>query len=629
MPTYTDLMKGFEFGRWNVLPERGLVRDGEEEIHLEPKVMDVFVLLASHDGEVVNRDQLVDAVWDGRPVTDEVITRSIAVLRRNLGDDAKSPQFIETLPRRGYRVMIPVVVPEVAEPDEVEPLALQRRGYLLPLLAGFGAIVAIAWYGFQGPKSSDSPEYPIESIAVFPFDCLQDQSQRDGHLCFGFAEEAISGLKRIEGLKVVRIREPYAEDSRVDVNGVITGSVQIIGEQVKISALLEDVRSGLVVWSVTFDADKNNIFAAQKQVAKALQEAIDDDGEVRVAEVPRPASFAAEEAYSLGRFLFEQREHQATIDAIEQFEAAIELDPSYGPAYLSLAYTYLIWPDYDLSVNREAIYDKALQAVEDGIEADPGIREAAGTVTGFVHNKRGNWGAAAKDFEMAIGSDTVQPIAHHWYSRALASVGRLDAALEHAKRALELDPDHPDQAIMISRLAIAYFWHDDMDNAARYFAIANRMNLQTPMHFMAYSLFLIRSDRIEEAKEYAKFAVVQFGVSPDWVDPVFDGFKQPEKRQQAIDIVAELSAASALTADIELSLWVLLGKTDRAMEVARRLEETPSLFELELLFIQEFRVLREHEDFPAFAEAIGLTEYWNHAGCTWSPEKVRCAETGD
>ena len=625
MPTYTDLMKGFEFGRWKVLPERGLVRDGEEETHLEPKVMDVFVLLASHEGEVVNRDQLVDAVWDGRPVTDEVITRSIAVLRRNLGDDAKSPQFIETLPRRGYRVMLPVKLPEAVAPGEDMPSS-QRRGYLLPLVAGFVAVAVIAWYAIQGPKSPGGDGQSIASIAVFPFECLQDQTNQNGHLCFGFAEEAISGLKRIDGLKVVRIR---GSDSEVNEPGLVTGSVQIIGDQVKIAAQLEDTRNNNIVWSDTFDADKNNIFDAQKQVAAALRAAIDPEAVVHEAEMRSPTSFAAEEAYSLGRYLFEQREHQATIDAIEQFEEAIRLDPTYGPAYLGLAYTYIIWPDYDLSVDRDAIYEKALDVVERGIKADPSIREAAGTVYGFINLKRNNWGAAAEAFETAISADTVQPIAHHWYSRALASVGRMDAALLHAQKALELDPNHPEQPIMISRLAIAYFWLDDLDNAARYFQIANRMDLETPMHSMAYSLFLIRSGRIEEAKIQAKIAIEQNDIDTSWVDPVFDGFVQAEKRQQSIDIVAQLSASNLLPENVELSLWALLGETDRAMAVARRLEETAGLFELELLFIQEFKSLRQHAEFPAFADAIGLTEYWSNAGCTWSPEKVSCAAAGD
>jgi len=149
------------------------------------------------------------------------------------------------------------------------------------------------------------------------------------------------------------------------------------------------------------------------------------------------------------------------------------------------------------------------------------------------------------------------------------------------------------------------------------------------MHSMAYSLFLIRSGRIEEAKTHAKIALEQNDIDTRWVDPVFDGFNNLENRQRSIDIVAELSAAGALSPNVELSVWALLGQTDRAMEVARRLEETPGLYELELLFIEEFKSLRQHEKFPAFADAIGLTEYWSNAGCEWTPDSVICGDTGD
>ena len=110
MTAYTELKKGFELGPWQVLPDRGLLRDGEEEQHVEPLPMDVLVVLASHPGEVVSPDLLIDEVWDGRPVTDEVITRCISVLRRSLGDDARNPTYIETVQKRGYRLKMPVKV---------------------------------------------------------------------------------------------------------------------------------------------------------------------------------------------------------------------------------------------------------------------------------------------------------------------------------------------------------------------------------------------------------------------------------------------------------------------------------------------------------------------------------------
>ncbi len=623
MPTYTELMRGFEIGAWTVKPDRGLISRGDTERKLEPLVMDVFVVLASHAGDVVTKDQLIDAVWDGRPQTDDVITRCIASLRRGLDDSARSPAYIETIQRRGYRVMAPVVMPDVGLPSAPATASSNEPRWMW-IGAGIAAVVAIVFYAMSGTETNDVGDAGVSSVSVFPFDCMLDTEETSEHLCFGFAEEAISSLNKIEDLKVVRNRQQYSGDLPIAENGLVTGSVQIIGDQVKISAQLEDTRSGAVIWTDTFDADRGSIFELQREVAFGLRGAIDAEFEEPVTDTGIPKSYAAAEAYSRGRFLFERRNRQSTETAVAQFEQAIQLDPAFGPAWLGLAYTYCIWPDYDLTVDRETSYKKALEIVDQGIAADPSIRAAAGTVYGFVNYKRSQWIAAAEAFEPALQADDVEPIAHHWYSRVMASVGRLDLALEHSRLSIESDPNHPDKAIMYSSLAIGYFWVNDMENARRYFDIANSMDLQSSIHSLAYALFLIRSGDIEGAKTYAKVGLDQNNIDSVWVNSLLEGLEAGGDRERSIGILMELSAADALPENVEMTLWMLLGEVERAMTVARGLGEQGGWFEIELIFIDEFAAFRQHPDFPKFLADIGLTEYWASAGCAWANDQLTC-----
>ena len=138
-PTFTDLQRGFELGPWTVIPERGLLRQGEVEEHLEPMVMDVLVVLASRQGNVVTKDQLVAAVWDGRATSDEAIAAKIAALRHKLGDDSRNPEYVETVQKRGYRLKIPVELSGAPEPEQRSLSYLQIPWPLL--VAGLSVLV--------------------------------------------------------------------------------------------------------------------------------------------------------------------------------------------------------------------------------------------------------------------------------------------------------------------------------------------------------------------------------------------------------------------------------------------------------------------------------------------------------
>jgi tetratricopeptide (TPR) repeat protein len=419
------------------------------------------------------------------------------------------------------------------------------------------------------------------------------------------------------------MRLPYSGTPPDNVQGLVTGSVQIIGDQVRIAASLEDTRSRLTICCDTFDSIQRNIFATQKQVARALVEALNGNRLTSAETSSNPADFDAQMAYSLADYLFDTRDHNLIDDALEQFKKATELDPDNGDAWLGLAYTYIIWPDYGFgSVDREAMYDEAIEAVEEGIAADPGIEAAAGTVYGFVNLKRKDWTAAEDAFEMAIRAATGQPIAYHWYSYFMAGVGRLDAALEQALQALRLDPDN---LSAMSRIAILSLYNNDIETATYYFNKANEKGLENYAHSFMYSLLLYHLGQFDEAKANGKRGLALSGsVDTGWFDLIIDGSREPELRPQAIATLDQVSGMNVLPANAEMFFWMLLDEVDRALEIARRLEREDGLYETELLFTDEFRAMRQHSEFAELIDAIGLAEYWASAGCTWSDDRVRC-----
>ncbi|MGI9263269.1 MAG: winged helix-turn-helix domain-containing protein [Woeseiaceae bacterium] len=625
MPIVTDLMRGFDFGPWHVIPERGLIREGDVEHHLEPLVMDVFVVLASHDGEVVTKDQLIEEVWDGRPQTDDVITRCISALRKGLRDDAKHPKYIQTVQRRGYRVMLKIGLSEAEPGAEVSTAAPpSAKPDIWVIAVGFLAVAAIAWFALMRPTGTAVDADGLASIAVYPFNCLQASSESSEHLCFGFAEEAISNLKQVNGTQIIRKRTPYGteNDSFFSTeDNIVSGSVQIIAGQVKVSVQLENADDNVVIWSETFDDDINGIFGLQRRVAAQLRAAIDDSYTIEGGDDSRQTNYAAAEAYALGRYLFENRDHDSIVEAISQFEEAIRLDPEYGPAWLGLAYTYSIWPDYDPAINRWRTFARALEIMEEGVEADPSIRTEAATVFGYIYHKQNRWGEAVENTTAAVNAESPSADAYHWHSRVLASIGRLDDSLRFARMGAELDPEYP---VLMSRLAISYLWVNDLASAERYFNIANRMELGASVHALAYSLYLLRTEQPEDAIARIEQGVDALNFDSSWVAPVVNGIADESVRADAIALMDEVYATGNIPDNAMMTISVLLGNTDRAMEVALASETEGAEFELEITYIDEFTEFRQHPQYGEFVAKVGLQSYWDEAGCTWRDDSVIC-----
>jgi DNA-binding winged helix-turn-helix (wHTH) protein/tetratricopeptide (TPR) repeat protein len=204
----TDLLHGFRVGEWTVEPLKGAITGPDDEPHhLQPKVMDLLVCLAANAGEPVTREELLDKVWGEYTVSDEPLTRAIGELRRALGDSSNNPSYVETIPKRGYRLIEQVVIPE--PPASAESAASSRTSHQKSRLTLYGvaglAVLAVLFIMVRilAPESGTGAidPAPPNSIAVMPFTtCIDDETATV--LAAGIAQEVRIRLAARENVAV-------------------------------------------------------------------------------------------------------------------------------------------------------------------------------------------------------------------------------------------------------------------------------------------------------------------------------------------------------------------------------------------------------------------------------------------
>jgi DNA-binding winged helix-turn-helix (wHTH) protein/TolB-like protein len=631
MPTEDELRQGFRLGEWEVLPLRGVLRrDGHEE-KPEPRVFGVLIALAKRDGDLVTRDELVDELWDGRPTSDEPINRCLSQLRRHLGDKSRPHRYVETLTRRGYRLMQPVELLTPTEQDAPSPTAppdatsaapaAEPAARWKPLAAALfaAALVWLAWALW--------PPGDFESIGVIPFENAS-QDPANNYLVAGFKDELVNTLHNIPDFTVKSSRVVYTGEevtsiaSSLGVDAVLSGRVHRVGDELQIFYTVEDGRNGDVVATAAIEGPVSEIFQLQEDLARMVRRDLFGQSSQQLISRTRPANFGAYDRYMRGLYVFDKRQdsNRSLEEAIELFQQTIRLDENFGPAYLMLANAYLLLPTY-----RDAPADEmsraAIATVEEGIGVDPSIRDASNAIYGFVYHQQMGWLKSEEAYRAATSSDVVDPNAFNWYSRMLASVGRLDESLEQALLALEMDPT---SAVINSRVAYAYLWLGDTRNAEEFFQRAEKFGASGSTLTMGYALFLFREGRSAEAYELSKQAAQMAGGSEAWIDPVFAALDDPALRETAVAAVDDAAAGNDISRQIEFITRTVLGDLDGAMNVARLLESEGEVFEMDLLFIPEVAPLRERPDFAELLKALGIADYWRARGCSWTGASAAC-----
>jgi len=619
MPKEEELQAGFNLGEWEILPGHGVLRRGDQEERPEPKVFEVLMALAKRDTNLVTKQELIEEVWDGRPTSDEPIARCISQLRGHLDDRQTPHQYIETLQRRGYRLKQhvelhhpPEIAPSVASEGEAGPGPRMWKAVAATLAIGFVAIAAFTW--FTPP--------PARSIAVMPFENLSGQ-ESDEYLVLGFKEELVQMLQGLDDYTVKNGRVSYELESSeiaelLGVESVLFGTLRRSGDDLKISYRIST--DGNVVQGDSVEGVVGKLFELQESLAVKVRNNI--VGESRQTLIKsRPSDSDAYDSYMRGVYALEHRGDPGNIEkAIELFQFAIRLDEEYGPSYLALATLYALLPVYQNAPWAEM--DRlALETIDAGVRADPLIDDAASSIYGAVYHHQKRWEESEQAYLRAISADVVDSNAFNWYSRMLASVGRLDDSLLQALAGLELDPSSP---TLNSRVAMTYAWTMQTDKAFEFYERSVDVDWTGTTHNLSYSFILLRTGKLEIAQEMAMTAAQSAKISTDWVEPSFDALGDASKTPAAIDALDDESMSRGVSPLVQLTLRALLGDLDGAMQVAETLEDVGEAFEMDLLFAPELKAFRQHPGFMPLLDRLGVTRYWESKGCTWSGDRVIC-----
>jgi transcriptional activator of cad operon len=278
--------KTLRIGDWCVNPLAGEIARGEERVRLEARTMRLLLCLAENPGEVVSIDTLLSQVWSGVVVTPDSVYQAVAALRRLLGDDAKQPAYIVTVPRLGYRLVAPVES-QTDAPPAARPARASSRMFVGLTLGILLVVGVVTYYLVDGRDASSRAAAGAvagpKTIAVLPFLDLTD-SMNEEPFADGMTEELIHKLSKVQGLRVPGPTDsfyfkgkqlPLAEIARsLRVSYVLDGSVRKSGNTLRVAARLVRADDGYVVWSETYDRSFDDKLMVQDDIAGEVTSAL-------------------------------------------------------------------------------------------------------------------------------------------------------------------------------------------------------------------------------------------------------------------------------------------------------------------------------------------------------------------
>lgn len=511
----------YEFDGFRLDARKRLLLREREVLSLTPKAFDTLLVLVESGGRVIEKDELMQAVWPDTIVEESALARNIYLLRKTLGESPDEHRFIVTVPGRGYRFVANVtplseeqtelvvatrtrasIVTEEEETERWRDREMERqreekhslsvspspylsvyrtsRLPLLPtLLGGVTMLVILAFAYRELTRQAKQPATgaAVKSIAVLPFKPLVAESH-DEVLEMGMADVLITRLSNLKQIVVrptsaVRKYTALEQDSvaagrELKVDVVLDGNLQRVGERIRLTVRLLNTSDGTPVWAETFDEKFTDLFTVEDKLSEKLTRALAlklSPAEQQLLARRYTENTEAFQAYLKGRYFWTRWTRAGLQKAIEYFEQAIKVDPNYAPAYAGLADSYHLLGYLGFVPPREA-YPKSVAAAKQALQLDNALGEAHLSLAKTKFFYEWDLPGAKRETERALELSSNYADAHCMYATYWQAVGQSAEAIAERKRAVDLDPVTP---FTVNAVGWSYFYGRQYDSAIEWY----------------------------------------------------------------------------------------------------------------------------------------------------------------
>ena len=467
----------YRFGDFTLDAHTGELARNGNRTPLREQPLQLLLALLERPGELVSREELIGRLWEPNTFVDfdRGLNKAVNHLREALGDSAEHPQFIETLPRKGYR-FVGQLAEESRSPEPVpQPIQPARSKHGLwiavPVILALVVMALVANLGSLRTRimSHLHPGPPqISSIAVIPLESLSGDREQE-YFADGLTDELITDLAKMGSTRVTSrasiirykgTKESIQEIGReLNADAIVEGTVTRSGNRVRITAQLIQVSTDMHLWAEAYEQNLGEALDLQRQVAADITHKV--DLMIRPLESSSPVNPQAYGLYLKGRYFFYQYSSHGWQQAIDHFRQAIAIDPNFAPAYSGLADTYLVAGAYGMFTPQEALV-QGKAAAQKALQLDDKLASAHYALATAYTWYDWDWRSAEKEFQRALALNPEDALGRNWYGGYLSLLGRHSEAIDQHERARQIEPF---SLIVNANLARALYWGRRYDEA--------------------------------------------------------------------------------------------------------------------------------------------------------------------